>query len=955
MFNKSTKLLPLQLGLYATDASMYQMTPLAVMQPVDRNEMLSAIRQCAEQGLPLLARGGGTSLTGQSIGEAVILDVSKHLTQVLELNLDEFWVRVEPGVVCSELNALLKPHGLHFAPDPATENRANIGGMIANNSAGMRSVRYGMTIDHVLELDLALATGEVLHLSPLNADQLAIKCSQQDREGRIYLGLHDLVARNASEILQRYPKVIRRSGGYALDALVDAAPWNLAKLICGSEGTLGVILEAKLRLTPLPRCSAVCLAHFDTLDACLRAAAPIVALGPSAVELIDGVILRQARMHPLTREICSLIQGEPAAVLVIEVQGDDLVGVAGHIQRIADGLTGRAYAAPVMTDSGSIQAVWQLRASSLGLMTTVQGTKKPVPYIEDAAVPPEALADYVAEVLEVCHKYDQAVSMFGHASVGLMHIRPLHDLHQAADVACMKQIQEEVFPIVQKYGGSWSGEHGDGIVRGGFNRRYFGDQLYDAFREVKQLFDPEGRMNPGKVIETLPVDSHLRFGRGYQSIEVDNLFHFRAQGGMLAAAEQCTGVGACRKTLSGVMCPSYAATRDEMHSTRGRANALRLALTGQLGSDAFSRDELKAVMDLCLSCKGCKGECPNSVDMAHLKAEVLYQYQQRHGVALRSRFFGNQSKLAWLGSGPQAPLVNALMGSAWMRDLMKRMLEIDSKRPLPSVARQPLSRWFAARPSSRVAFKQGNVDEKGRKVVLFNDTYTEHYLPEVGRAAIEVLEAAGYRVDLATLGDSQRSAISQGLLDQAKRNGTRLFQRLDEMLADGIPLLVCEPSSASALVDDLPDLLDDADLARRVASQVKMVDHFLELELTAGHCTLPWNIHLPDVSRHFLIHGHCHQKTLDGGRWTHRLLARIPGAVVADTEAGCCGMAGAFGYEVEHVKISRKIAEQRLLPRLAKADADVQVVSNGFSCRHQIFDLSGRKSRHVAEVVRGFL
>ena len=939
----------LSLGLYATDASMYQIQPLAIVVPVDREDTIKAIRQCAEQGLPLLARGGGTSLTGQSIGESVILDVSKHLTRVLELNLDEGWVRVEPGVVCSELNALLKPHGVHFAPDPATENRANIGGMIANNAAGMRSVRYGMTIDHVLEVDLALATSEVLNLAPLNAAQLAAKCSLLGREGDIYRGVRDLIERNAYDIRQRYPKVIRRSGGYALDALVDAHPWNLAKLICGSEGTLGVILEAKLRLTPLPRHSAVCLAHFDTLDASLRAAAPIVAEGPSAVELIDGVILRQARMHPLTRDICSVIQGEPAAVLVIEVQGDKFEDVAEQIQRIADGLNGCTYAAPMMTVPQAIQAVWQLRASALGLMTTVEGSKKPVPYIEDAAVPPEVLGDYVGEVLAVCRKYNQPVSMFGHASVGLMHIRPLHDLHQAADIARMKQIQEEVFPLVQQYGGSWSGEHGDGIVRGGFNQRFFGDQLYGAFREVKQLFDPEGRMNPGKVINTPPVESHLRFGSDYQPLAVETRFHYRAQGGILAAAEQCTGVGACRKTLSGVMCPSYMATRDEMHSTRGRANALRLALTGQLGPDALASEDIKTVMDLCLSCKGCKGECPNSVDMAHLKAEVLYQHQMRHGVTLRSRFFGNQAGLARLASGPQARLVNALMGSAPMRWMMKAVLGMDPKRPLPQFARQRLSRWFAERHVTQ------NADEGRRRVVLFNDTYTEHYLPQVGRAAIEVLEAAGYKVELATLGDSQRSAISQGLLDQAKRNGMQLFQQLDALLAGEVPILVCEPSCASALADDLPDLLDDAKLAQRVASRVQMLDHFLEQELAAGRCTLPWKTLGPDTSQHFLVHGHCHQKTLDGGRWTHRLLARIPGAVVGDTEAGCCGMAGAFGYEVEHAELSRIIARQRLLPRLEKISAETRVVTNGFSCRHQIADLSGRKSLHVAEVVRAFL
>ena len=942
---------PLTLALYATDASMYQMQPLAVKTPEDREDILKAIRYCADQKLPLLARGGGTSLTGQSIGEAVILDVSKYMTRVLELNLDEGWVRVEPGLVCSNLNAFLKPYGVHFAPDPATENRANIGGMIANNAAGMRSVRYGMTIDHVLAIDLALSNGDVLNLSALDTSQWSSKAEQQDFEGKIYHGVREVVIKNADKIRQQYPKVIRRSGGYALDALVDVEPCNLAKLICGSEGTLGVILEAKLKLTPLPRFSAVCLAHFDTLDASLRASAPIVAKNPSAVELIDGVILRQAQIHPLTRDVCKLLQGDPEAILIIEVQGDDFDETAAHIKRIADGLLGSAYAMPIMTESKAIQAVWQLRSSSLGLMTNVQGSHKPVPYIEDAAVPPEYLADYVADVLAICIKYNQPVSMFGHASVGLMHIRPLHDLHERTEIVLMKQIQEEVFPLVQKYGGSWSGEHGDGIVRGGFNKRFFGDQLYNTFREIKQLFDPEGRMNPGKVIETPPVDSHLRFGSAYQALDIETRFHFRAQGGMLAAAEQCTGVGACRKTLAGVMCPSYMATRDEVHSTRGRANALRLALTGQLGTNGLAGEELKSTMNLCLSCKGCKGECPNSVDMTQLKAEVLYQYQKCHGVTLRSRLFANQASLASLVSGPQALLINGLLALAPLRWLLQKVLGVDCTRPLPCFAQQRLSDWFAKRSVIYTAKAAKS------RVVLFNDTYTEHYLPQVGRAAIEVLEAAGYQVELASLGDSQRSAISQGLLDQAKRNGTWLFQQLDTQFAGKAPILVCEPSCASALADDLPDLLDDAELAQRVTSRVQMIDHFLEQELIAGRCTLPWKKldFESGVVPEFLVHGHCHQKTLDGGRWTHRLLARIPGAIVHDTEVGCCGMAGSFGYEVEHASLSKAIAEQRLLPGLSKTDASTQIVSNGFSCRHQIADLSGRKSRHIAEVLLSFL
>ena len=945
---------PLVRGVYSTDASMYQMLPLDVVVPVNRDDLLIAIRQCANLGQPLLARGAGTSLTGQSIGEAVILDTSKYLNKVLELNLEEAWVRVEPGLVCSELNSFLKPYGVRFAPDPATENRATIGGMIANNAAGMRSVRYGMTIDHVLDIEVGLARGEELHLTTLSASELALKSLQSDREGEIYRGVSDLLHLHGDKIRERFPKVIRRSGGYALDALLDANPFNLAKLICGSEGTLGVILSAKLRLTPLSLFSAVCLAHFHSVDASLRANASIVIQNPSAVELIDGVVLRQARLHPSTREICSLIEGEPEAVLVIEVQGDDAISVACHIHEIADSLVAKAYARPVMLEQKDVQAVWQLRSSALGLMTTVKGPRKPVPYIEDVAVPNEVLADYVAEVMDVCMKYGQPVALFGHASVGLLHIRPMHDLHKAADIACMKQIQEEIFDLVLKYGGSWSGEHGDGIVRGGFNRRFFGDELYAAFKEVKRLFDPEGRMNPGKVIDTPPVDSHLRLGIDYNPIPVNTLFNFRDQGGILASAEQCTGVGECRKTLSGVMCPSFMATRDEMHSTRGRANTLRLVLSGQLGVDALASEELAIVMDLCLSCKGCKGECPNSVDMAKLKSEVLYHYQKKNGITLRSRLFGNISELSRLAAGPQSSIVNALMDKRAVRVLAEKMLGIDADRSLPAFARQTLSRWYMHHKSQKALGNGNSQQGNGQTVVLFNDTYTEYNQPEVGRAAIEVLESAGYSVILATLGDSQRTAISQGLLDQAKRGGTRLFQKLDFLSKSDIPILVCEPSCASALTDDLPDLIENIDLSIRVAKRVKTIDNFLEQQLTIGKCSLSWKEAVSGEQREFLVHSHCHQKTLDGAQWTHRLLARIPGAIVKDTEAGCCGMAGSFGYEVEHAELSRKIAAERLLPRLAQASRATQIVANGFSCRHQIADLTDRKPLHVIEVLHAF-
>lgn len=937
------------LGLYATDASMYQFMPIAVVHPLDQEDVIQAVRLCSEYGLPMIARGAGTSLTGQSIGEAVIIDVSKYLIRIVALDLEHRWVRAEPGIVCQELNNSLKNKGLHFAPDPVTLNRANIGGMISNNAAGMRSVVYGMTIDHVLELKVVLSTGDIVVLGSLTTNEEHAELSmKEDKSGEIYRFMRHLIEKHRDEISHRFPKVARHSGGYPLDAFLDKSAWNMARIIVGSEGTLGIVLEAKLKLEPLPAKRALCIAHFASLREALLAAEPIVSYMPSAVELIDGVILGQAKVHPLTQHACNMIDGDPAAVLIIEVQGDSLPDVGEGISRISEMLIFdyAAYAAPFISDEDAMARVWEMRSSALGLMTTLTGTSKPIPYIEDAAVPLASLADYVEDVLAVCRRYGQSVSMFGHVSVGLMHIRPLHDLHRPEDISILQHIQGEVFELVLKYGGSWSGEHGDGIVRGGFNQRFFGEEVYSAFRDIKYMFDPKGLMNPGKVVASLPVNEHLRFG--YQNLSPavhETRYKFQRQGGLPGAVEQCTGVGACRKLGAGVMCPSYMVTRDERESTRARANALRLAITGQFGSDhrGYATDELRKVFDLCLSCKGCNNECPNGIDISRMKSELLYQYQKIHGKRFRSLFFGYMDYWAPILSSYCARMANGLLNKKVVRGFLDRYLEIDLRRPLPEFSREPLSQWFANRKKREV----------GSKVILFNDTYLEAFQPQVGRAAVEVLEAAGYQVVLASVGGSQRSALSLGLLDQAARQGASVFRSLATLLQDGTPILVCEPSCATALKDDLPDLLEDASLTKHVADRVVMIDLFLERESSKGYCALPW-VDLKD-SPNFFVHPHCHQSGLGGVEPLLNLLSNIPGAVVEASSAGCCGMAGSFGYEKEHYDFSVAVAEGRLLPKLRKLGADVQIIANGFSCRHQIQDLSGKAAYHSIEVIRNYI
>ena len=937
-------------GLYATDASIYQMMPLAVVQPLDRADAVAAVRTAITEGAAILPRGGGTSLAGQTIGHAVVLDLTPNMNRVLEVNPEQRWARVEPGVVLDELNARLEPEGLFFAPDPASGNRAAIGGMIATNAAGMRSIRYGMTIDHVLELDVILASGEVLTFGPLDEGAYARKCQKKDREGELYRRFRKLIQANRRVIRERYPKVRRRSGGYPLDAFADPLPWNMARLFAGAEGTLGLVLEARLNLEPRPTARGLCLAHFTELPEALRAVEPIVRYGPSCVELLDGRILTTARQHSMTRDCGDLIDGRPGAMLVIEADGTSSDQVRERLQAIAAGLREHnlGYACPTILDPDRQARVWLMRKNGIGLMEEPQGERMPTPVIEDAAVPLDRLPEYVEKVITTCRAHGQEVSVYGHAGVGLVHARPLLDLHRAGDVRTMRRIADEVFEVVRTLGGAWSGEHGDGIVRGAYNERFFGKTLYRAFHELKRMFDPPGLMNPGKIVNAPPMTENLRYGPGYRMQVIPTMFHYRAEGGFRQAVEACTGVGVCRKTLEDTMCPSYIATRDEEHSTRGRANALRLAMTGQLGSDALTRTRLQQVFDLCLSCKACKNECPNAVDMTRLKAEVLHQYHLRHGMSWRERIIRDLPLSAHLASGMLAPAANLTLSLAVVRWALDRFLGIDRRRKLPGYARRRLTAWFEDRPPRQPT----DTPHSPPKVALFNDTYMQHYEPSVGQAAVEVLEAAGYQVELVTAGCCQRPALSKGFLDVAKRRGTRTMENLDDVARRGLPIVVCEPSCAAALTDDLPDLIDDADLGRRVAAAVLPIDLFLERELAAGRCRLP--LRTPETERPplYLVHGHCHQKALHGNEAMVALLRRIPGARVKQIDSGCCGMAGSFGYEKEHYDLSMKVGEDRLFPALRSSEPGTCVVACGFSCRHQIRDGVNLEARHVIEYLR---
>ncbi|MBB6428329.1 FAD-binding and (Fe-S)-binding domain-containing protein [Algisphaera agarilytica] len=966
---------PATRGLYATDASHYQQQPRVVAVPRDEADVVTALKIAHEHRVPTTARGGGTALSGQSFGPGMVIDCSKFMNQVLEINAEEGWARVQPGVVRDQLNAELKPLGLHFAPDPATSSRATVGGMIGNNSSGTRSMVYGKTIDHTLSCRVALADGTVLECGPMDDEAWQRRAAGGDgvdpREAEVYRGVRDLVNRHQDAITAKFPRVMRRVSGYNLDEFVDGAgycgpigpradaiapdahrTWNLSNLIVGSEGTLGVLLEAKLRLTPLPHATAVCVVHFDDDLASLAAVPTINTHNPSAVELLDRSVLREAKVNPATKDMATWIKGDPAAVLLTEFFGDTPEDVATKARTFADAMRNQkvGYAHPLLLEHSQQHDAWETRKLGLGLISNVKGPVKGQAFVEDACVPVEVLPEYIGGLQAKCCELGIGYSMYAHASVGVIHFRPAIDLHRDDHREAMQQIAEYAFTQVQKHGGVFAGEHGDGIVRGGFIPRTFGPELYDAFVRLKTLFDPRHLMNPGKIIDSPSMTDPklLRYGSQYRVAEVSSQFHYRDQGGFRLAVEQCNGVGACRKLGSGTMCPSYMATRDEKDTTRGRANALRLAMSGQMGGDtadddseltvqamttALGGDAVHEVLDLCLSCKACKSECPNAVDMAKLKAEATQMRHNQHGIPLGAKLIGRMPDASRFMFGPFAWIGKTLDRLPPYRVLFEKLTGIDRRRPLPAFASLHLHSLLKQRPAQEPA-------AGAKTVVLFNDTYTNTMEPHLGLAAIDLLEGCGYRVVLANAGCCQRPRLSKGLLKEAKILGQHTLRNLDVYAQQGWPIVCLEPSCASALKDDLPDLIEDEALGRRVAEYVTMIDVFLQAE------GVQLRSKYPDV----LLHGHCHQKALFGTKAIRQLADAMPNTTCEEVDAGCCGMAGSFGYE--HHDLSEQIGEDRLFPAVRDAVAQGKtVVACGISCRHQLHDFLDVEAKHWVETV----
>ena len=936
-FDKMTRL------LYSTDASIYQIEPIGVVIPKTEEDVIAVVETAGRHGVPVLPRGGGTSLAGQAVGNAVVIDFSNHMRHVLEVNAEEGWVRVQPGIILDELNDYLEPSGLHFAPDPSTSNRGNVGGALGNNSCGAHSIVWGKTSDNVLELQAVLSDGSKASLGALTGEQLEGKSRPDDLEGEIYRRLVDIGEANREEVQRRYPKILRRVGGYNLDELANGSSgFDMARFVVGSEGTLLTITEAKLRIVPRPKLKGLAVLHFRDLIGSMEATVATLELEPAAVELMDSMIIRQARTNLEYSRMMDFIEGDPEAVLLVEVTGDSQAELDSKLDRLEEriGRSGLSYAVRRIVEPQDQARVWAVRKAGLGLMMNVRGAAKPLPFVEDTAVAPEKLPEYVRRFDEIVREHGTTAGYYGHASVGCLHIRPLIDLKLQEGADRMVSIATQISDLVLEYGGAMSGEHGDGLVRSVWNEKMFGPQLYDAFRDVKRAFDPKGIMNPGKIVDPAPMTENLRIGPTYRPLDLKTGFAYSEEGGFAGAVEMCNGQGACRKVSSGTMCPSYMVTRDEEHSTRGRANALRAAISGALPLDALTGKRLYEVLDLCLECKACKAECPTNVDMAKLKYEFLYRYHKTNGYPLRNRVFGNVARLSRLGSF-FAPLSNWTLGCQVVKGLLDEFVGVDRRRSLPPFASQSFTQWFKARGGSPATSATRG------QVLLFPDTYTNYNHPNLGRAATRVLEALGYQVILPRVRCCGRPMLSKGMMDVARTNAQFNVDSVFPYVDKGVKMVGLEPSCILSFRDDYVDLLGGEARARAVANSSMLIEEFVL------HATQEDGADMPFVTEpgKVLLHGHCHQKALVGTQQAMEVLGSIPGCQAQEIPSGCCGMAGAFGFEKEHYRVSMDIGEQTLFPAIRSRQDEFTVVSEGVSCRQQIEDGTGVRAKHLVEVL----
>jgi len=943
--------------LFSRDASMYTIEPVGVVFPRDAADVAAVVATAAEFGVPVLPRGAGTSLAGQTVGHAIVMDMSRHMNSIIEIDPERRVARVQPGVVQEQLNLAGARHGLMFGPDTSTRNRATLGGMIGNNSAGSQSVRYGMTIDHVHTLDVVLSDASRVTFGPLTAGERLSRAGAPTLDGTICRELPRLVERHREAIATGFPRFWRQSGGYRLDrldrltgatSLARSAGLDLAKFVVGSEGTLVTVVEATVQLVPAPRHRAIAVGHFISVQAAIEATEDALACQPAAVELLDRTIIELSRQKIEYRSLGTILHGDPEALLFVTFFGDSQAEAVAGLARLEESWRshGHGYYTLRAVDATEQAALLKVREAGLGLlMAASTGTRRPLAFVEDTAVEPAKLASYTGRFRQILDAHGLTAGFYGHCSVGCLHIRPFVDLSVPGQPELMRAVAEEVRDLVLEYGGVNSSEHGDGLARSEFNRRVFGDTLYAAMQETKRLFDPQNRMNPGKIVDAPAMTDHLRDTAQPPAPTLTTRLRFDAPGGMRGAADRCMNIGLCRKASTGVMCPSYMATREEEHSTRGRANALLHALSMPDPRAALGSDRLNGILDLCLECKACKSECPLGVDMAALKTEALAAYHDQHGVPWRSRMFGSIRTLNRLGSAA-FPLSNLAAGWRPARLMAERWLGVSAARPLPRFQRQDLRRWFLRRAAPARKASQG-------ELIFLADSFTTFTEPSVGRAAIELLELAGWQVRLESAGCCGRASLSKGLVDQARRMAAGMADRLGEAAASGVPIVGVEPSCLLTLRDEYSALLPGDPRAQALAAATRLPEELLMAAVAEGRLILPPENGLR--GRRVLFHGHCHQKALAGTTATMALLRSIPGADVVEVDAGCCGMAGSFGFEAEHYELSMSIGELRLFPAVRAEAAETIIAATGVSCRQQIAHGTGRMARHPLELIRDVL
>ena len=945
--------------LYATDASAYEEKPLAVAIPKSIGDLKTLISFAQANHSSLIPRTAGTSLAGQVVGKGIVVDVSKNFTQILELNQEQQWVRVQPGVIRDELNMFLKPYGLYFGPETSTANRAMMGGMVGNNSCGSNSVVYRSTREHLLEIDALLSDGSEATFKSISLDEFHNKCDGDTLEAKIYRTTRSLLSNydNQLEIQKEFPKksVERRNTGYALDELVDSAPFtagardfNFCKLIAGSEGTLAFITAIKLNVVPLPpkeRC-LLCV-HFNSIDETLRANLIALKYKPTASELIDHYILECTKDNIEQNKNRFFVKGDPAAILVIEfsaVTREEIVAAAAACENEMRA-AGLGYHFPLLFGNDT-NKIWTLRKAGLGLLGNLPGDEKAVPVIEDTAVDINDLPSYIAEFNQILEKYDLHSVHYAHAGSGEIHLRPIINLKTAEGNRLFRVIAQEIASLVKKYKGSLSGEHGDGRLRGEFIRQMVGEKNYELFKTIKHTWDPENIFNPHKIVDTPPMNTMLRYTPGQKTPHFDTIFRYYNQD-VLQHAEQCNGSGDCRKTQlsGGTMCPSYMATKNEKDTTRARANILREFLTHSTKINRFDHQEIYEVMNLCLSCKGCKSECPSNVDMAKLKAEFLQQYYDANGVPFRAKLIANFSKSSGMGAMVPA-LYNFVVTTPALANMIKKFSGFARQRSLPTLYSTTLKKWYRKHKNT-----PGSITKTAaRKVYLFCDEFTNFNDTHIGITAVQLLEKLGYEVIIPEHEESGRTWLSKGLLRKAKIIANKNIKLLSPVVTAETPLIGIEPSAILTFRDEYIDLAEDGNVtaARELAKHVFFIDEFIAAEIDRGHISSDL---FTSEKRTVKLHGHCQQKALSSVAYSIKMMSLPVNYTVEAIPSGCCGMAGSFGFEKEHYDLSMKIGELVLLPAVRNQPEEVIIAAPGTSCRHQVKDGTGIKALHTVEVL----